>query len=233
MLETIQTLTTITNKEMSIQLDTNMIHRTKPITKMLPCNQVMASTQLCSLKVNQDMIFQRMLRTYLTLIITTNREMFYLLDTSMTHKAKLTLKTMLCNQVIATDIQSCSLKISTTFLWMLEICQTLITITNKEMFFQQVTNTIHRAKLISKIMLCNQVTAIDIQTCLHRKMEKERKARVKEREKTWVKIVRTVETVETKVIVKQNKMKLKVLQSRNLLQFKERKIMMIQQLQLP
>lgn len=116
MLETIQTLTTITNKEMSIQLDTNMIRRTKPITKMLPCNQVMASTQLCSLKVNQDMIFQRMLRTYLTLIITTNREMFYLLDTSMTHKAKLTLKTMLCNQVIATDIQSCSLKISTTFL---------------------------------------------------------------------------------------------------------------------
>jgi len=157
---------------------------------MLPCNQVMASTQLCSLKVNQDMIFQRMLEICQTLITTISREMFYLPDTSMTHKAKLTLKTMLCNQETATGIQLCSLKISTTFLRILEICQTQIMITNKEMFFQQVINTIHRAKLISKIMLCNQETAIDIQTCLPRKMEKVRKARVKvrvkekEREKT-------------------------------------------------
>jgi hypothetical protein len=117
------------------------------------------------LKVNQDIIFLKMLRIYQILTTIINREMFFQLDINMVHKAKPILKMLLFNQEIVTDIQLCSLNTSTTSQRTPKTYQTPTTITNREMFFQQVTSTIHRAKLTSKITLCNQETATDIQLC--------------------------------------------------------------------
>jgi hypothetical protein len=100
------------------------------------------------------------------LITITNKEMLFLLDTITTHKVKLTIRIMLCNQEME-NIQLCLVnkKINMTYQKMHKISQTLPTIINREMFFQLVTITTHKVKLTSKTMLCNQEME-NIQLCL-------------------------------------------------------------------
>ena len=74
MQEIYQTLTTIINKEMFYQLDTNMIHRVRLISRMQLSNQETENIQLCSLKEKLATISQKMLRTSLMLIMTINKE---------------------------------------------------------------------------------------------------------------------------------------------------------------
>jgi hypothetical protein len=107
--ETSLMLITITSKEMFFPQVITMIHKAKLIPRIMPCNQAMESTQLCSHKVKKDMIFQKMLETSQTLTMITNREMFFQVDISMTHKAKLISKIMLCNQEME-NIQLCLMK---------------------------------------------------------------------------------------------------------------------------
>lgn len=155
MLEISIMLITLTNKEMFFQQATNMTHKVKLTSKMLLCNQETERTQLCSLKVNKDTSFQKMLRTYQTSTMITNKEMFSPLDINMVLKVKHISKITQCNQEME-SIQLCSLKINTSFQRMLKTYLTLTTITNKEMFSQQVTSMIHKAKPISRITQCNQ-----------------------------------------------------------------------------
>jgi hypothetical protein len=174
------------------------------------------------LKVNQDIIFLKMLRIYQILTTIINREMFFQLDINMVHKAKLILKMLLCNLEIVTDIQLCSLNTSMTFQRTPKTYLTPTTITNREMFFQQVTSTTHRAKLTSKITLCNQEIATDIQLCsTNRKQLPKLKPEQKMTKKTAV----------MKLIASQIMKKLRDQQLRMLLQFKRKEIMMIKLLQ--
>ena len=93
--------------------------------------------------------------------------MFFQLDTSMIHKAKLIIKTQLCNQEMV-NTQLCLVNRNTTYLRMLRIYLMSTTTTNKETWFQQVINMIHRVKLIIKMQLCNQ-EMVNIQLCLVKK----------------------------------------------------------------
>jgi len=215
MLEIFQMLTMITSKEMLYQQDTTMIHKAKLTFRMLLCNQEMENTQLLLLKVNQDIISQRMLRTYQTLTMTTNKEMLSPLDINMILKVKLITRMLLCNQVME-NIQSCSLNISTTFQRTPKTYQMLTTITNREMWFQLVTSMILKAKLITRMLLCNQVMA-DIQSCLTNK---------KQLLKLNLNQKMRVKTVEMNQIVNQKKKNIN--HKRILLQFKKKEIMMIQ-----
>ena len=122
-------LTMITNKETWSQLVINMILKIKLTTKMLLCNQEMEDTQLCS--VNRNIIYQKMLKTFQTQIMIINKEMFFQLDTSTIHRAKLIIKTQLCNQEMV-NIQLCSVNRNITYQRMLRIYLMSITTTNKE-----------------------------------------------------------------------------------------------------
>lgn len=93
--------------------------------------------------------------------------MFFQLDTSMIHKAKLIIKTQLCNQEMV-NTQLCLVNRNTTYQRMLRIYLMSTTTTNKETWFQQVINMIHRVKLIIKMQLCNQ-EMVNIQLCLVKK----------------------------------------------------------------
>jgi len=173
-------------------------------------------------KVNQDIFLLKMLRIFLTPTTINNREMFFQQVTITAHRAKLTSKTLLCNQEIVTDIQLCSLNTSSTSQKTPKTYLTPTTINNREMFFQQVTITAHRAKLTSKTLLCNQETATDIQLCsTNRKQLPKLKPEQKMTKKTAV----------MKLIASQIMKKLRDQQLRMLLQFKKKEIMMIKLLQ--
>jgi hypothetical protein len=93
-----------------------------------------------------------MLKIFQTSTTTINKETFYPLVINTTHRAELTFKTMTCNQEME-NIQLCSVNNNTIYLKMLKIFQILIMITNREMFYQQDTNTILKVKLTFKIMI--------------------------------------------------------------------------------
>ena len=221
MLRIFLTPTTINNREMFFQQVTITAHRAKLTSKTLLCNQeIVTDIQLCSL--NTSSTSQKTPKTYLTPTTINNREMFFQQVTITAHRTKHTSKTLLCNQEIVTDIQLCSLNTSTTSQRTPKTYQTPTTITNREMFFQQVTSTTHRAKLTSKITLCNQETATDIQLCsTNRKQLPKLKPEQKMTKKTAV----------MKLIASQIMKKLRDQQLRMLLQFKKKEIMMIKLLQ--
>jgi len=169
--------------------------------------------QLVLPKVNQVTFFQRMLRIYLTLIMTTNKEMSSQLVINMILKAKLISKMLLCNQVMAEDIQLCSPNINTTFQRTPKTYQILTMITNRETFYQQVTITILKAKLTSRTLLCNQVMVEDTQLCLTNRKQQLKQKKMKK-------------TAVMKEIVSQMKKITRELQKRLMLQFKKKEITM-------
>jgi hypothetical protein len=109
-----------------------------------------------SLNKKVNIIYQKMHKIFQMLTMITNREMLFQQVINMTHKAKLISKITQCNQEIAADIQLCLVNNNMFYLKMLKISQMLTTITNREMLFQQDTNTILKARLTFRIMLCNQ-----------------------------------------------------------------------------
>lgn len=166
-----QTLITITNRETFYQLAINMTHRAKLISKMLPCNQVIViDIQLCS--VNNNTFYQKMLKIFQTLITIINKETFYQLDINTIHKVKLIFKITIWHQIANTQLCLVNKKTAIIYQKMLKISQMLITITNRETFFPLVINMTHKAKLILKMLLCNQVIVTDIQLCSTKKKTK-------------------------------------------------------------
>jgi len=166
-LKTCQILTTITNKETFFQLVTITIHKAKLISKTMICNQIV-NIQSCL--VNNNTFYLKMLKIFQILIMITNREMFYQQDTNTILKVKLTFKIMIWHQIA--NIQLCLANKKTAMFYQktLKIFQTLIMITNKEMFFQRVTIMIHKAKHISRIMIFNQT--VNIQLCSMKKKKR-------------------------------------------------------------
>jgi len=155
-----QILIMITNKETFFQLATNMIHKAKLISKTMIFNQIV-NIQSCL--VNNNTFYLKTLKIFQILTMITNKEMFFQLDTTMILKVKLTFRIMIWHQIA--NIQLCLVNKKTAMFYqkMLKIYQTLIMITNREMFFQQVTIMIHKAKHISKTMIFNQI--VNIQLC--------------------------------------------------------------------
>jgi len=143
-------------------------------------------------------IYQKTHKIYQMLITITNKETLLQLAINMTHKAKLISKTLLCNQVIVTDIQLCLINNNTFYhkmlkIWhqiaktqltlvnkktaiiyqkMHKISQMLMTITNRVTFLLLVINMTLKAKLILKMLQCNQVIVTDIQLCSTKKKTK-------------------------------------------------------------
>ena len=150
----------ITNKETLFQLVINMIHKVKPISKIKICNQLV-NIQLCL--VSNNTFYLKMLKIFQMLTTIISKETWYQLDTNTIHRAKLTFKMTLWHQIA--NIQLCLVNKRTAMIYqkMHKICQMSIMITNRETSFQRVTNMIHKAKLISKIKICNQI--VSIQSC--------------------------------------------------------------------
>jgi hypothetical protein len=150
------------------------------------------------------MIYQKMLEIFQMLLMIINKGMLFQQDKSMIHNQRLSSKIILCNQEME-SIQSCFQKNqrNMTFLKMLETYQMLPTIINKETLFQQVRNTIHNQRPISKIMPCN-LEMESIQSCSTNKKVKIR---------TWSKVKmkkrimnKTLEMINNKIIMN-NKMR--------------------------
>jgi len=80
---------------------------------------------------NKSMTYQKMQEIYQMLTTIINKEMFYLLDTNMTHRVKLISRMQLSNQETV-NIQLCSLNKNITFQKMLKTSLMLIMIINKE-----------------------------------------------------------------------------------------------------
>ena len=166
-LKIFQILIMITNKETFFQLATNMIHKAKPISKTMICNQIV-NIQLCL--VNNNTFYLKMLKIFQTLIMIINKETCFQQDTNTILKVKLTFRIMIWHQIA--NIQLCLVNKKTAMFYQKthKIFQTLITITNRETFFQLVTNTTHKAKHISKTMIFNQI--VSIQLCLTKKKKR-------------------------------------------------------------
>lgn len=162
-----QILIMITNKETSSQLATNMIHKAKPISKTMICNQIV-NIQLCL--VNNNTFYLKMLKIFQTLIMIINKETCFQQDTNTILKVKLTFRIMIWHQIA--NIQLCLVNKKTAMFYQKthKIFQTLITITNRETLFQLVTNMTHKAKHISKTMIFNQI--VSIQLCLTKKKKR-------------------------------------------------------------
>ena len=188
-----QMLTTIINKEMSFQLGKDIIHKGKLSSKIMLCNQETESTQLCL--VNKNTTYLKTLVTYQPLTTIINKEMLFQLDKGIIHKGKLSSKIMQCNQETEST-QSCSVNKNTIYQKTQEIFQMLITTTNNVTWSQQVKDTIHKDKLISKIMQCNPETE-NIQWCLTNKQNN-----------TNTNIINT--TTKTFIMKKKFKLKLKI-----------------------
>lgn len=76
MLKISQMLIMIINREILFQQDINMTHRAKLTFKIMQCNQETAiDILLCFLNKKQNMIFLKMRKTYLMLIMIISKEM--------------------------------------------------------------------------------------------------------------------------------------------------------------
>jgi hypothetical protein len=172
MLKIFQILTIIINKEMFFQLVISTIHKVKLILKMLPCNpEIAIGIQLCL--VNNNIIYLKMLKIFQILTTIINKETYCQLDTNTTHKVKLTFKITICNQEMENTLL-CLVNKRTPMIYqkMLKIFQILTTIINREMFFPPVISTIHKVKLILRMLPCSQEITIGIQLCLMKKKTK-------------------------------------------------------------
>jgi hypothetical protein len=104
---------------------------------------------------NLSMTYLKMLETSQMLTMIINKEMFFPLVTTMTHRAKLILK-MHPQTTERTQLCSHRVKKVMIFLKTLVISQTLIMITNREILSLLDIIMTLKAKLISKITPCNQ-----------------------------------------------------------------------------
>ena len=133
------------------------------------CNQII-SIQLCS--VNNNTFYLKMLKIFQILTTIINRETLFQQGTNTILKAKLTLKIMIFKQIANTQLCLVNKKAAMFYQKTHKIYQMLITITNKETLLQLAINMTHKAKLISKTLLCNQVIVTDIQLCSTKKKTK-------------------------------------------------------------
>lgn len=98
MLKIFQTSTTTINKETFYPLVINTTHRAELTFKTMTCNQEMENIQLCSVNKNIAIIYQKTLKISLMLTMIINKETLFPPVINTTHRTKLTIKIMQCNQ---------------------------------------------------------------------------------------------------------------------------------------
>ena len=114
-----------------------------------------------------NMIFLINLVIFQTLVFQNNKEMLMQLLLEV-HKTLMFSKILLKTPTGLVEFLL-NRKVHMIYQKMLKIFQILTTIINKEMFFQLVISTIHKVKLILRMLPSNQEIAIGIQLCLMKK----------------------------------------------------------------